>query len=223
MDSRSFESQAHQRETRCHVARKPNRRIIGLLGGVGSGKSSVAKILGSLGAEIIDADKIAADCLGDSKIAKDIERSFGNHVIDANGAVDRKALADLVFTDERNRQKLHAIIHPAIREAMRRRLDGIRRRDRNAWIVIDAPLLLESPFRAECDLLVMVDVPFAVRVERVKASRRWSETELKRRESTQASLDEKTKAAHVVIDNAGSLKDLEKRVTEFFTRLNKRS
>jgi len=106
---------------------------------------------------------------------------------------------------------------------MRRQLDRIRTRDRTAWIVIDAPLLLESPFRKECDLLVMVDVPVGTRVERVKAERGWSEMELKRRESTQASLDEKAKAAHVVIDNSGSLGDLEKRVEEFFIRLNKRS
>ena len=176
-----------------------------------------------MGAAVIDADRIAGECLDDPKIRQEIERSFGKKVLDDAGSVDRKILADLVFTDEQNRQTLHAIIHPAIRETMRLWLDRIRSRDRNAWIVIDAPLLLESPFREECDLLVMVDVPLGTRIERVEAERGWSEMELKRRESTQAPLDEKTKAAHVVIDNSGSLKDLEKRVEEFFIRLNNRS
>jgi len=205
------------------VDRKTNNPIIGLLGGVGSGKSSVARILESLGATVVDADRITGECLDDPKVRQKIESSFGKQVIGDSGSVNRKVLADLVFTDERNRQELHTIIHPEIRERMREQIDRVRSLDRSVWIVIDAPLLFESPFKAECDLLIMVQVPLETRVERVKAERGWSGEELERRESTQTSLEEKARAAHVVVDNSGSLEDLEKRVEELFIRLNKRS
>lgn len=183
----------------------------------------MARILELLGAAIIDADRITSECLGDRKIRLEIESSFGKQVLDDSGAIDRNVLADLVFTDEKKRQDLHDIIHPEIRKRMRGRLEQIRSRDRNVLVVIDAPLLLDSPFREDCDLLVMVEVPVEKRVERVMARRGWSETELNRRESAQASLSRKASAAQVVIDNSGSLEDLKKRVEEFYTRFYKRS
>ena len=99
------------------------KRVIGLLGGIGSGKSLVARILRDLGAAVIDADAIAGDCLADPGIRGSLEKEFGPRIAGSDGKVDRKALADLVFADESMRRKLHRIMHPEILRRMRADLD----------------------------------------------------------------------------------------------------
>jgi dephospho-CoA kinase len=194
-------------------------RVIGLLGGIGSGKSTVARILAELGAAVIDADRITAECLDDPGIRSRIEAAFGSQVMALNGAVDRKALAKEVFADESRRQELHRIIHPAIFDRMIEELEQVRAADPGGIIVIDAPLLLESRFRQACDILLMIRVPVEKRIERVAATRGWDAEEIERRESFQASTEEKEKAADAVIENAGSLDDLKRRVNAFMNNL----
>jgi dephospho-CoA kinase len=201
------------------VSRK-TQCVIGLLGGIGSGKSTVAAVFEDLGAAVIDADRIASECLRDPAIRARIEEAFGNRVLNDAGEVDRKALAEEVFASEYRRQKLHAIIHPAIAGLMVEELERLRADDSTEFIVIDAPLLLESRFRKECDILLMIRVPLESRIERVAAERGWDAGELKRRESFQATAAEKEAAAGAVIENTGSLEDLRARVKEFLKTLS---
>jgi len=157
--------------------------IIGLLGGIGSGKSTVAAIFEELGAAVIDADRVTAECLREPGIRSKIQETFGSRVLTGAGEVDRKALAEEAFADEERRQKLHGIIHPAIAGRMIGELERLRTDSSVEFIVIDAPLLLESKFRKECDILLMIRVPLESRIERVVAARGWDAAELKRRES----------------------------------------
>jgi dephospho-CoA kinase len=195
------------------------QRVIGLLGGIGSGKSAVARILEENGASVIDADRITAECLRDPDVLSKIEKEFGSTILDDFGAVDRKALADAAFADEASRQQLHAIIHPAIAARMAAELEHLRAAGTGRLIVIDAPLLFESRFRSECDVLLMIRSPRETRIERVSTERGWNASELDRRESFQASIEEKEEAADAVIDNTSGLEDLRRRVLEFLEAL----
>ncbi len=193
-------------------------RILGLVGGIGSGKSTVAALLAELGAEVIDADRITGECLMEPAIRRQIEEKFGKDVFGKNGRLDRQALADIVFASAPAREALHRIIHPRIRERMRSELDAIRDRRPEGLVVIDAPLLLESEFRNVCDEIVMVRTPGSSRLERT-AARGWSDDDLKRRESFQTSLEEKERASDRIIDNAGSMEDLKSKITALFEEM----
>jgi dephospho-CoA kinase len=194
--------------------------VIGILGGIGSGKSAVARLLEELGAGVVDADRIAVECLALAQVRHKIGEAFGKVILPGDGGVDRKALADLVFSSEENRRTLHAIIHPEIRARMRKELEVFRALEEMKQIIIDAPLLLESEFLEECDVLLLVRSPLETRISRVRSARGWDAAELKRRESLQVSLSEKENAADVIIENSGTPAELRKRVTDFSTALN---
>jgi len=193
--------------------------VIGLLGGIGSGKSTVAKIFEELGAAVVDADEITAKCLALEEVVAGIREAFGNQVVDQTGHIDRQALAERIFSDETERQKLHALIHPEIIARMRRLLDETRRKHAGWLIVIDAPLLLESQFRASCHDLILVRALRASRIERVVSTRGWDAAEVDKRESFQTPLEVKEAAATRCIDNDGSPTDLEKAVRSVYAAL----
>lgn len=194
-------------------------KILGLVGGIGSGKSTVAAILEEFGAAVIDADRITGACLEEAEICRRIEEKFGKAVFGEDGRLDRRSLADRVFSSEVARENLHRIVHPEIRNRMRTELETIRSRRRKGVIVIDAPLLLESEFKALCDHVVMIQASRAVRIERT-AARGWDAGELKRRESFQTGLADKEAASNSVIDNSGSIEELRQEVKALFESLN---
>lgn len=195
------------------------KRVIGLLGGIGSGKSLVARILRDLGAAVIDADAVAGDCLADPVIRGSLEKEIGSRITGRDGKVDRKALADLVFADESQRRKLHRIVHPEILRRMRADLDRMLADPAPGLVVIDAPLLLESSLREDCELLIMVKAPLEDRIARVAKDRSWPPGELERREKTQTDVAAKEAAADIVIDNAGGMDDLQRRVEMIYDDL----
>jgi dephospho-CoA kinase len=186
--------------------------VVGLLGGIGSGKSTVASLLAESGAEVVDADRLAHEVLRTPEGRSRVVSRFGREVLGPDGELDRKRLAAVVFADRRSLEDLNAIIHPAVLEEILARVRshraGARRGAGSAsgLLVLDVPLLSESPLRNDCDALVFVDAEREVRQERLRV-RGWDSGELERRESFQAPLEEKSRMAGFRIDNSGSLEE----------------
>jgi dephospho-CoA kinase len=177
--------------------------ILGIVGGIGSGKSAVARALESLGGYLINADALGHEALEDPPIkAKLIER-WGNGVLDAAGKADRKKIGRMVFSDVDELQALEALVFPYIEGrileeiARGRRLEGVK------YIILDAAIMIETGWHRHCDKLLFVDAPRDVRLARLKATRGWTEEELKRRERVQLPLEEKKQLADAVIVNDG--------------------
>jgi len=191
--------------------------ILGLVGGIGSGKSYIARLFAKRGAIVIDADAATHEALRQPEIKEKLRTLWGDTVIGANGEVDRPRVADLVFEDPAKRQRLEAIVLPYIYGRLQQTLATAERDPNVPLVVLDAAILLETGWKPRCTALVFVDAPEAVRIERAK-SRGWDAAELRRREAAQWSLEKKKQVSDVVIPNAGDEVLLERLVNELFTR-----
>jgi dephospho-CoA kinase len=188
---------------------------VGLSGGIGSGKSTVARALARRGAIVIDADVIAREVVepGEPGLAAVVER-FGPDVIDQDGRLDRPKLAALVFDDAAARADLNGIVHPRVAAETARRIAAA---PSDAVVVIDVPLLVEAA-RSDYDVVVIVEAPEAVRLERL-IGRGMSPDDARRRMAAQASDADRRKVADVVLDNSGSEEDLEAQIDSLWAQL----
>lgn len=195
--------------------------VLGVLGGIGSGKSAVAEILSALGAVVIDADALAHEALEDLEIRAALIARFGAQIVGEDGALNRQVIAKEVFGADRKSELewLNGLIHPQVRSEIEARLTKARHEGRN-FVVLDVPLLLSSPLRKHCDYLVFVDTDQARREKHV-ALRGWSAQELAERESCQNDLDTKRHAADFVIVNDGDISVLESRIKTLITELDR--
>ena len=175
--------------------------VIGLLGGVASGKSTVAGLFAAHGLLHVDADALAREVAAEPAVLAAVAAAFGPEVT-AGGRLDRAALAQRVFADPAARRRLEAILHPPIRTRILERLAAARAAGTS--VLLDVPLLLENGLIEHCDVVVFVEVDAAERRRRA-AARGWAADELDRREAAQASLAEKRARADHVIDNGGDL------------------
>lgn len=189
--------------------------VFGVLGGIASGKSAVARLLAGPRGVIIDADALVREVLASDEVRREIEGAFGREVFGPDGAVDRARLAARVFANAADRERLESFTHPRVRARIRARLEEARARH-VPRIVLDVPLLLENDAQhhlvAECDRLVFVDADEAERDARAVLSRGWSKGEVSRRERAQLSLEHKRARADHVIVNRGTPADLEREV-----------
>lgn len=190
---------------------------IGLTGGIGSGKSTVAAMLAERGAAVVDADQIARDLVepGGAALAE-LVTEFGPRILQADGSLSRGELAALAFSDPRATERLNAIMHPLIRAEAQRRLAGFVKAP---VVVYDMPLLVETGQGDLVDLVVVVDVPEEVQLERAVALRGLDSEDVRRRMEVQASRADRRAAADVVIDNGGSLADTAAQVDELWRRI----
>ncbi len=196
---------------------------VGLTGGIGAGKSEVSRRLAALGAVLVDADVAARQVVepGTPGLGQ-IAAVFGPEVIRADGTLDRERLGQLVFADPDLRAKLNAIVHPLVHEWMRQtEQDGIRVAGPSAVVVHDVPLLAENGLAPGFDLVIVVDAPEDVQVERLKAGRDMSAEQARERMAAQASREQRRAVADIVIDNSGSLEDLDHRVGEVWDQLSR--
>ena len=197
---------------------------VGLTGGIGSGKSAVAERLAALGAVVLDGDKAARAIVepGTPGLAL-IAETFGHDVLRADGTLDRAKLAGIVFSDEAARQQLNEITHPLIHErilaAERAALDV---RGPDTIVVHDIPLLAEGQRAAEFDAVIVVDVPADLQVSRL-AGRGLPEDQARARMAAQATREQRLALANIVIDNSGTLDDLDRRVNEVWADLQARA
>lgn len=178
-------------------------RVFALVGGVASGKSTVARAFESLGATVIDADAEGHEVLKDAQVRDEIRAAFGD-VFAADGSVDRAKLGAAVFGDAAKLEKLNSITHPRIRARTQAGLDAAIQGDAKA-VVLDVSLLLESKaYEGKYDVLVYVACPEEERERRAEAKRGWKRGELQKRQQHQVSLDTKRALADAVIDNGGT-------------------
>jgi dephospho-CoA kinase len=176
---------------------------VGLTGGIGSGKSTVARMLAERGAVVVDADQIARELVepGGAALAE-LVTEFGPRILQADGSLSRAELAALAFSDPRATERLNAIMHPLIRAEAERR---IGEEPQAPVVVYDMPLLVETGQRDLVDVVVVVDVPEEVQLDRAVRLRGLDEDDVQRRMSVQASRTDRLARADVVIDNSGSL------------------
>jgi len=204
------------------VTGEKKKCIIGILGGIGAGKSTVAAEFAKLGCAVIDADKIAGQLLQTDAVKAQIRSKFGQAVFDANGRIDRKKLAEIAFQDHDKIKLLNRIIHPP---ALKRAEEMIAKceNEEKAAIVLDMPLLAEVGWDKRCDKLIFVDCHEKIRLQRLKKQAffdekaLYDEKHLKARENFQISLDNKAKIAHYIIDNNSDFPALVKQVGRIFS------
>jgi dephospho-CoA kinase len=193
---------------------------VGLTGGIGAGKSEVSRRLASYGAAVIDADAVAREVVapGTPGLAE-VTEQFGQEVLRADGTLDRDRLGELVFADESLRKKLNAIVHHRVGERM---AELERQAHGAAIIVLDIPLIAENHLEGGFDLVVVVDVPVRVQVDRLMRERNMSQAAAEARINAQATREERLAIATIVVDNSGSLAELDREVGELWTELRRR-
>lgn len=191
---------------------------VGLTGGIGAGKSTVARLLAEHGAIVLDADLAARAVVepGTEGLAEVVE-AFGEDVLRADGSLDRAALASVVFADEDRRKRLNAIVHPRVRAWMAERAaaapDG-------SVVVQDIPLLVEGGLASLFEYVVVVDADDETRIKRLMSDRAMTEQQARARIAAQAPRDQRNAAADRLIDNSGTTEQLKKAVAELWRDLN---
>ncbi len=204
---------------------------VGLTGGIGSGKSEVARRLAARGAVLIDADVAAREVVvPGSRGLRQIVAAFGDDVLSPDGSLDRARLGEIVFGDPGLRAKLNAIVHPLVREWMGaaertavQAADRSAARTRGPIVVHDVPLLAEGRGKGGFDLVIVVDVPPELQVERLVSQRGMTPDQARARMNAQASREQRLEVADIVIGNSGSLDDLDHRVAEVWAELERRA
>jgi dephospho-CoA kinase len=194
------------------------RPVIGLLGGVGAGKSTVAAGFADLGCKVVDADAEVGVLLTEAPVRQAIRETFGDAALAPDGSVDRRRLADAVFADPARREALERLLHPEVIRRCERRIAEARRSDAAA-VILDAPLILEKELDTLCDVLVYIAAPEEVRRSRVMAARGWSPSEVARREAFQISLKTKQDRADYTIDNSASPQHTLEQIRTILARL----
>ena len=181
--------------------------VIGLTGGIGSGKSSVAEEFARLGATVVDTDAIAHELTGPGGAAvAEVMRRFGSAFVDASGAMNRKRMRDLVFSDAEEKQRLEALLHPMIRAESARRVAAAFANRSGPYAVLVVPLLIESPgHRERVGRVLVVDCPEELQIARVRQRSGLPEGEIRRIIASQIQREKRLAAADDVINNAGTI------------------
>ena len=195
--------------------------LVGLTGGIGSGKSTVARLLEKRGAVVFDADLLAREAVepGTPGHASVIER-FGADVLAPGGELDREALASVVFADPSARRDLEEIVHPEVRRLFAEGSEAYRDTDR--VVVFSAPLLVETGMHTAFEILVVVSATVATQIERLMRQRGMSESSIRARIEAQAPLEDKAAVADFLVDNEGMLDELESQVDRLWSDLSAR-
>lgn len=180
----------------------PGLRVLGLLGGVGCGKTTVArKLAAELPAEHLDADATVAELLRQPELGLVIEKEFGQGLRDAQGGLDRAALGALIFADEEARKRLEELLHPRVRQAFYQRLAAWEARPQATWVVLDVPLLLEGGLAQVCDWLLFIEAEDSLRCARACRRHGWDQATWRAREQAQWPLSKKREAADAILCN----------------------
>lgn len=198
----------------------PTPIVIGVVGGIGAGKSAAARALEALGCAVVDSDENVRALLRTAPVVRTLREWWGDGVLDEAGAVDRAAVARVVFADPAQRARLEALLHPMLRAPRERAVADAARRGLPG-VVLDAPLLFEAGVNEECDVVLFVDAPWEARVERVR-SRGWTPDTLRDREKSQAPLEHKRNWADDVVRNDGDEQALRAEIAHLFERILRR-
>lgn len=197
-------------------SRKP---VVGLAGGIGSGKSAVARLLEEMGAGLIDSDAVSRAEMENREVLEQLVAWWGSDILRSDGRVDRAAVARIVFDRPAERSRLEGLLHPRIESRRQADMARFAAVPEVHFIVIDAPLLYEVGLERACDRVIFVDAEPAVRLERVRANRGWSAEELARREASQMPLSAKRARADFVVENNSDIAALRAQVAAIVRQL----
>jgi dephospho-CoA kinase len=196
--------------------------VIGIVGGIASGKTAVSDALRDLGAEVIHADQIGHAVLNEPSVLRELQGRWGTRILGPAGQVNRAAIASIVFDDSPGAAEelrfLQSVTHPRIEQQIRQQIQRLKK-DGSSVIVLDAPILLEAGWERHCDKILFVDVDRSERLRRALA-RGWTEAQFAARESSQLNVGEKRKVADKVIDNSASFDHTLAQLQQFWRSLD---
>jgi len=195
-------------------------KVIGLTGGIGSGKSTVSRYLAELGAVIVDADKVGHDALENPEIRQEIIATFGERVLNPGGDIDRSRLGKIVFDDAEALGRLNRIMHPRIHDIIKAQLEDYRKQGVPV-VVLEAPLLVEAGWTSTVDEVWVTVAAESTVLKRLRERGELSEPESLARIRSQISSAERIKNADVIINNDGSLDELKAKVKELWAKLER--
>jgi dephospho-CoA kinase len=193
--------------------------VIGIAGGIGAGKTQVARLLEALGAAVIDSDELVHEELRDQEVVATLRQWWGDRILTPDGEVDRGAVGAVVFGDAAQLGRLERLLYPRVERRRRELMEAYTEDARVRAIVIDAPKLFEAGVDKVCDVVVFVDADQQTRQRRVADSRGWTEEELARRENLQNPLDLKRANADYVVTNNSGIEELRVQVQQVFSSL----
>ncbi len=195
-------------------------KIIGLTGGIASGKSTVSKILANLGALIIDADELGRRVVSKGSLAlEEIKNYFGEEYLEEDGQLNRKKLGTLVFNNPKALEKLNEITHSKIIEEMKKEIIWHKKNAPNTVIIVDAALLIEMNLMKLVDEVWLVAIPYQLQLNRLMDREGLTKQEAENRITCQMSLEDKKKYAHKIIDNSTDIIELEERVKKLWREI----
>lgn len=201
------------------AAGQSTKPVIGILGGIGAGKSTVAAELARLGCAVVDADAVGHELLAENEVKDALRGRWGEEIFDPAGQVDRAALAQRAFAGAGELEALNRIMHPRMRRRLAGRIEQLSADASVEAVVLDAAVLLEAGWDDLCTHIIYVSAPAQARRARARAGRGWDAATWRKRENMQKPLDKKQSRAEYVIDNSSSLTHLRRRVRQLFHRI----
>jgi dephospho-CoA kinase len=200
-----------------------HKPIIGIAGGIGSGKSFVAGLFGELGCLVISSDDQVRDAYRDPRVLATLRQWWGDDALTPAGEVNKRVVAQRIFASPIERQRLERLLHPMVNEARERVMASAATDPAVLAFVWDTPLLFETGLHAKCDALVFVEAPQPLRLARVQTSRAWDAGELARRENSQMPLDTKRKLSQYVVENTADADVVRGQVRTVLSRILERT
>jgi len=207
------------------VSERTHIPVIGIVGGIGSGKSSVARWVAARHNDVslVSGDEIGHEVLTETAVRDAIRKRFGAPVFNADGQINRKALGQVVFGSSREqhsaRDDLERIVHPRIRETIAEKIAASAAAGKRA-VLLDAAVLFEAGWNDLCHAVVFIDVPRDERYARLRAIRGWDDAETERRESSQASLESKRSRSQFIVDNSGSVEAAGRQLEQILLKMS---
>ncbi len=195
--------------------------VLGIVGGIGSGKSYVSSLFAKLGAVVIDADRIGHEALVQPAIIEKIRDYWGEVVLTTDQQIDRKKLGAIVFANAHEKTRLEALVHPYIHQAILKQIEQAARNTGIRLVILDAAIMLETGWKDACEAVIFVEASESVRLQRV-AARGWDAAELKKREASQWPLEKKKALCQHIIPNEGDEVFTKTLVNDLFTRYARR-
>jgi dephospho-CoA kinase len=193
----------------------PSRKlVIGLVGGMGSGKSEVAGLFAQRGAKVVSGDQAGHEALRQPEVRARVIERWGPELVTQEGEINRGKLAAIVFSNEAERKALEVLVFPWIERRLRQQIAQARADPAVPLVVLDAAIMLEAGWHDECDRLIYIDAPRELRLARLSEKRGWKAKEVEEREKAQWSLKDKRDRADNVLDNSGSLERLARQVDQ---------
>ncbi len=191
--------------------------IIGLIGGIGAGKSTAGRCLAARGGFVIDCDKLGHDALNTPEVLRQLVALWGDRVANPDGTANRRAVAGIVFGSDAERKRLEAVVFPVIGEMTEGLIASGSENPAVRFVVLDAAVLLEAGWKGRCDRVLYIDAPRELREQRVFARSQWSPADLTAREAAQWPTDEKKTHADAVILNDGTEAGLQEKIDHILT------